>query len=371
VNIFDVAHYADPARPGTAAPRYIGPFEVDLYQYPPAFLLLPRSVVAFGVDFFTIRRVWFAIQSAVLLAGLTLVARWIGGRSGLVALLLVPVVWLAQPTRLGLQLGNFQLTAIPLAVLAMMAFERGRVARGGLALGFPIVSKIFPGVLGIVLAVNRQWRALAWMGGWAVALTLAAWIAVGSTPFVDFVRYQVPRIQSGEAFFWMNAEDAAPINFGVHGLFIKLRYLGLPFTGPVAASRAATLYGLLLVPLAIVAAVRLRALPGSGMTPERARLRQAQVWLALLSLASFRSPFVPDAFALVGTLWLLSLVAAEGDWRTPGRVALIAGALATTVVLDGGVIPLPVPAWIMTSTVLLQLAAYAFNATIALTPSRR
>ena len=51
---------------------------------------------------------------------------------------------------------------------------------------------------------------------------------------------------------------------------------------------------------------------------ERLRLRTAQVWLGLLSLASFRSPFVPDAYALIGTLWLLTLMAAEGHWQAPG-----------------------------------------------------
>ena len=35
---------------------------------------------------------------------------------------------------------------------------------------------------------------------------------------------------------------------------------------------------------------------------------------------------VPDAYALVGTLWLLTLVAAEGHWRARGRTALAVAA---------------------------------------------
>ena len=369
-NIFDVAQYSDPARPGENVPRFIGPFELDLYQYPPTFLILPRAAIALGLDFLTIRKLWFAIQSIVLLAALMMVATWIGGPSGLLVLLLVPVVWLAPTTRLGLQIGNFQLTAFALSVLAMIAFERARPGRGGFALAFPIVSKIFPGVLGVLLLVDRRWRAVAWIIAWSIVLTAGAWLAVGTTPFLDFLRYQLPRIESGQAFFWMDSAEMAPVNYGVHGLVIKLRFLGLPWTGQEAASRAASLYALLLVPLAFVSAWSLHRLGNGPIDRQRLRLRQAQVWLALLSLASFRSPFVPDAYALIGTLWLLTLVAAEGHWQTRGRIALVVAGAMTMIVLDGGPNTAPVPSWIIAGTLVLQLAAMAFNVVVALTPDR-
>ena len=140
--------------------------------------------------------------------------------------------------------------------------------------------------------------------------------------------------------------------------------------GPAAAGLAATLYAVLLLPLAAVSAWRLRQLGSGTMAPERVRLRQAQVWLGLLSLASFRSPFVPDAYALFGTLWLLTLVAAEGHWQWRGRIALVVGGAIATIVLDGGPISVPVPAWILMVTLVVQLAAIAFNAAIVLTPGR-
>ena len=370
VNIFDAAQYLDPARAGENVPRSIGPFEVDLYQYPPAFLILPRAALALGADFFTVRRLWFSVQSLVFLAAMVLVASWVGGQSGLLVLLLVPVVWLAPTTRLGLQIGNFQLTAFALSVMAMIAFDRGREGRGGLALGFSAVSKIFPGVLGVLILVERRWRAIAWTLAWSVVLTLAAWLAVGSAPFLDFLRYQLPRIESGQAFFWVDSPEAAPINYGVHGLVIKLRFLGVPWTGQEAASRAASLYAVLLVPLAFAAAWRLKRLGAGPLDRERLRLRQGQVWLALLSLASFRSPFVPDAYALIGTLWLLTLLAAEGHWRARGRAAFVLAGALTMIVLDGGLVAAPVPIWIMAGTLVLHLAALAFNVAIALTPGR-
>jgi hypothetical protein len=370
VNIFDVAQYTDPQRPGQNLPRYIGPFEVDQYQYPPAFLILPRTAVATGLGFLTTRRVWFAVQSIVLMAAMVVLARWIGGASGLLVLLLVPIVWLAPTTRLTLQIGNFQLTAFALSILAMIAFDRGRAGRGGFALGFAAVSKIYPGVLGISLLVERRWAAVAWTVVWSLLFTAAAWLMIGSTPFVDFVRYQLPRIESGEAFYWIENADAAAINYGIHGLVMKLRFLGLPWTGPDAANRAASLYAVILLPLAFASAWRLEALASSAIDPERLRLRRAQVWLGLLTLASFRSPFVPDAYALFGTLWLLTLVAAEGHWQARGRTALAVAAVVSMMVFDGGPINPPVPAWIMAATLALQVAAYICNIAIVLTPGR-
>ena len=370
VNIFDPAQYSDPAPPGEIKPRFIGYFEVDLYQYPPAFLALPRPAVAAGLDFLTIRRLWFAVQSVVLFMAVAFLARWIGGPSGLLALLLAPVLWLAVTTRLGLQIGNFQLTAFAMSVLAMIAFDRGHAARGGLALGFPTISKVFPGVLGVLLLVDRRWSAVAWTLAWGLALTAAAWFLVGSVPFLDFFRYQLPRVASAQAFPWIENSDAAAINYGVHGLVIKLRFLGVPWTGPVAASRAASLYGVLLLPLALLSAWQLRRLAAGPMDAEHLRLRTAQVWLGLLSLASFRSPFVPDAYALIGTLWLLTLIAAEGHWQAPGRLALVIGGAVTMLVLDGGAIPIPVPAWVMAATLALQVAAFALNLAVVLTPGR-
>ena len=124
------------------------------------------------------------------------------------------------------------------------------------------------------------------------------------------------------------------------------------------------------VAVALVSAWRLRGLATESMAAERLRLRKAQVWLGLLSLASFRSPFVPDAYALFATLWLITLVAAEGHWQSLGRIALVVAGAISMIVLDGGPISVPVPAWILAATLAVQLAAIAFNVAIVLTPGR-
>jgi hypothetical protein len=357
-------------KPGQFEARFIGPFEVDLYQYPPSFLLLPWMARAARLEFFTIRRVWFVLQAVLLLAAMVLLARWIGDGRGRLVLLLIPAVWLAPTTRVTLQIGNFQISAFPLAVLAMIAFDRGRTAVGAVALGFATVSKIFPGILGLLLLAHRRWKAAGWTAVAGTAATVLALLAVGPTPFVDFARYQLPRMQSAEAFFWIENPEMAPVNQSVYGLVTKLRLLGVPGTGAGAAVLLSSLYALLLVPLALLAARRLRGLAAAGFDPSRARLRQAEVWLGLLSLASFRSPFVPDAYGLVGTLWLLTLIAAEKRRSIAGWLALGVAAAAFSLILDGGLVPTPVPVWMTLLTLGLQLAALAVNAVVVLAPAR-
>jgi hypothetical protein len=64
---------ADPAAVRRA--RTLGPFLIDNYEYPPAFLALPRLVAAVTPDFWAFRRVWFALMLAVTAAGIVAVAR--------------------------------------------------------------------------------------------------------------------------------------------------------------------------------------------------------------------------------------------------------------------------------------------------------
>jgi hypothetical protein len=89
-------------------------------------------------------------------------------------------------------------------------------------------------------------------------------------------------------------------------------------------------------------------------------MRQAQVWLALLTLASFRSPFVPDAYGFIGTIWLLTLIAADSRWRGYMWVACGGAMTAFSVVFDGS-LATPVPTWVILLTLAIQLAAIGLN----------
>jgi hypothetical protein len=113
-NLYDPTHYAG----------FENRFKLDEFLYLPPFLIVPQAGLALGGDFLGLRALWFALSGLALLGAMLAVPAWIGGEVGRRAALLVPLMWLATPVVLTLQLGNFQLLAIALALLAMLAFER-------------------------------------------------------------------------------------------------------------------------------------------------------------------------------------------------------------------------------------------------------
>ncbi|MGK4006290.1 glycosyltransferase family 87 protein [Sorangium sp. So ce1036] len=319
----------------------IAPFMLEAYQYPPPFLLLPRLATLFTRDFFVLRTVWFAVQATLLAAALLGLARWIGGREGKVAALLAPLAWVSLPSLLGIQLGNFQISAIALSVLAMVAFENRRPAIGGALLAFSILSKLWPGLLVIYLLAQRRWRDAAWVLGFAIFLTVASLIVLGPGPFVAFVSYQVPRLASGEAFGFMGRSAAALVgNYSVFGIPLKLSALGVPGMSLSLSSSVTWCYTVLVLALAVIAARRL----DDRRLPDDRRLK-ACAWLALLSLGALRAPFAPG-YVIVSTQWLMTLLAAEVHDR---RAAL--ALVATWLMISTTIPPMALPVGIVLSMV--------------------
>src|SRR5882672_5935678 len=150
--------------------RTIGPFNIDVYEYPPPFLLLPRALRLLTPDFLRFRMLWFGIGGATVLLSLLFVARLLGPSAGTRALLLSPIVFAALPTLSTFQKGNVQAVIIAAAMLAMVLFEKRRWAAGGALLAFVTLSKLYPGMLVVYLLARRQWRALAWTAAAGIAL---------------------------------------------------------------------------------------------------------------------------------------------------------------------------------------------------------
>jgi hypothetical protein len=348
-NVYDEAHWpafhpdAD-VPPGTTRVDGLAPYLSDPYEYPPTFLLLPRFGLALTNHFSVLWADWFALQAVALLAVACALAGWIGGREGLAVGLLVPVLVASFPTLVNLQFGQAQLLTYTLSLGAFVAFARGRSPLGGALLGAATVFKLFPAVLVVSLAVRRRWRDLGWTLGAVAALTGLALVVVGPASFVAFVRYQLPRLASGEAFsFARGVEPLVARNAGVPGIALKLAALGVPGMGARAAAIVTWAYSLLLVVLVVRTA---RAQPGD-------RLGQASVWLALLAFASLRTPFGPAEYVAVGAAWALTLVAARA--RSAGAVALVVVAW----LLVEGYPPLPSPAVDMAVGLLEQVAIIA------------
>lgn len=284
----------------------ISPFLQDPYQYLPPFLLLPRMLLGITSDFTLLRAQWYVLNVLVTALCWMVAAGWVGGRARQWMIGLLPLFWISFPIQINLQSGNFHLMLAMGAIVAMIAFDRGRFATGGSLLAFTTLSKISPGILGIVLLGRRELRAVGWTAAFGLLLVLAVFPVLGPAPWEAFIHYDLPRLQSGEAFSFLDASlDEITINFSPFGLPFKLRELGVD-VGWAEARIVGNLYTFLLIVVAVIAAVRLRATVN--------RSHQLSVWLALLTLAALRSPFAPPN-VFIGLVWLLVLLAAEAERR--------------------------------------------------------
>ena len=318
--IYDNALYSapddDPAQP--RKPLMLGAFQIDVYEYPPPFLLLPRALLALTPAFSDLRMLWFGLNGIVMLGAMLLVASALDPAAGTRALLLSPIVWLAPPTISTLQKGNVQGIVVAISMIAMLLFARRRFAAGGALLAFATASKLYPGLLIVYLIVRRDWRAVAWTAACGVAIGLATLAAFGWAPYATFLQH-MPGLMSGEAFPAFRRPTAMAINLSIPGLVFKAKLFGIPGMGFPAAKLVGWLYTA--VALAAVAWVGLRK-----PRPEREPL----VWLAILTLATLRSPFLPQSYGAMPPLWLLTLVGAV--WGSGGRA--ITGVVAIAAALS-------------------------------------
>lgn len=301
-NIYDMdqwPHLRDTPQARANAVPY-APFGLDAFAYPPPFLLLPRVLLTPLGDFASQRALWFAVNALCLAAGLWIVATWLGGRAGLRALLLIPCIWIGQSTLATLQVGNVHAMVVVAAMLALVAFERRRPALGGALLAFAVISKISPGLLVVVLLIQRRFREVLWTAAWGLVFGLLGLAVFGVDPFVAFVAYELPRLSSGEALGFLTLPESVQINFAPFGVPFRLAAAGVDIADPWAAARVINqVFTVALVVMTVLAARK-----GGG---PRA---QAEVWAALLTLGSLRSPLAPG-YVLISLLWLFSMRAGE------------------------------------------------------------
>jgi hypothetical protein len=287
--------------------RGLGRWVVDPYLYPPQFLVLPRLALYVTNSFDVIRTGWFVCQSLLFLAAAVALTRWLDASAGLVWLLLVPAVLASPSTMLNLQFGQFHVVAMILACAAMVLFDIGWSATGGVLLAFAILSKISPGILLIPLAVERRWRDLAWTFAGIAAWTAAGVLILGVAPFTAFIAYEIPRLISGAAFSFVDLPSQSVFvmsrNFSITGIGARLRLLGVP-------SPTHTQLMLLAWAFTFVVIWFATRLQGGGT-----RTSRLIGWLALLNLAALRAPAAPSAYVVVPALWMLALLASEGDGR--------------------------------------------------------
>jgi len=300
-NVYDGSLYSMPDDDPTAIrkPRMLGPFRIDVFEYPPPFLLLPRALLRLTPDFMHLRMLWFGLGGGIVLFASLVVSRLLGPVSGTRALLLSPFLWMALPTLSTFQKGNVQAMVIASSMLAMALFKRQRWAMGGALLAFVTISKLYPGLLLLYLLARRQWRAVGSTAILAIVFTLWTLLDLGWAPYRAFLDH-LPGLLGGEAFPAFRNPAAQAINFSIPGLVFKLKLFGVPGMGFPAAKLVGWVFTLVAVAATVYAARR--STRESGQPP---------AWLAILILATLRSPFLPQGYAAFPALWLLTLLAAS------------------------------------------------------------
>ena len=313
-NIYERTLY----RPG-GQPRAIGPLRSDPFHYPPPFLLLPQAIRVVAPDFWDFRRIWFVLQAVTLAGAVVGLAGWVGGRAGAVALTGGLLVLAFPHAAATIQQGNFQITGVPLGVIAFVLLIAGREALGGGVLAYAALGKIFPGLLVIPLLTGRHWRALAWVAAMGLVILALTVATQGIQPMRDFFSTSLPEISTGAAFPQTENGPNARVNLSAYGQTVRLRMLGVTWLTQPRGLMAAQIYGVLVVALAAWAGWRRRF----DLTHTHDRLAVAQLALGLVGLASYRSPFVGAVYGGVSTLWLMGVCAARARQPLRAQVWLL------------------------------------------------
>ncbi|MFR9749875.1 glycosyltransferase family 87 protein [Nocardia sp. 004] len=291
----------------------VAPQERDPYLYPPPFLLLPRLLLLFSHDFETLRALWYSLYVAIVLVAMFAIARWIGGRQGGVLAALTPVVWISLPTLATLQIGNIHVLVLYVgAVGAMILFHLRRDISGGAVLAFAIIAKVSPAILLVYLLVQRRWRPAVWTSAFCGVYALATLMIFGREPWRAFLSDGTwQRLASGEFHQFVLVERANQlVNYSPYGLPYKADIMGWDIGDPTGpAQLITTIYTLLLLILVAVTAIRIHRRLSAGAQGPRVRAEQLAIWLAVLTLASFRAPFGPWVYIAVGAVWMLAVYA--------------------------------------------------------------
>lgn len=291
-------------RPELYLDRDIGSFRVDAYHYPPPFLLFPLALKALAGSVYTNQRMcWFAISALVLMLAIGAVAAVLDPAARRRAIAVAPAIWISVPVQLGFQMSNVQLLVLAISALAWTAFRKWRPL-GAALLALAAVAKIFPGILVLDLLLRRRWRDAASTGAFALVFCGATYALVGAAPFRAFFGFELPHLSSGEAFARpLSRAFAVAHNMSPFGIALKLERLGVPGATIAVGRVVGTIFGLLLIALAIWAARRVAAHPSTAATATN----EISVWLALLSLGTLVSPFAPANYVLASLVWLVAI----------------------------------------------------------------
>lgn len=110
---------------------------------------------------------------------------------------------------------------------SLVAFESRRPVLGGALLAFAVLGKLSPGLLVVVLLVQRRHREVARTTVVCAEFLLLALLSCGTAPFIAFATYELPPLVSGEALPFLAGPESVVINLSLFGLPFELAALVL------------------------------------------------------------------------------------------------------------------------------------------------
>jgi alpha-1,2-mannosyltransferase len=327
-NVYDMAFVpgaADMSSPPPPTAEHFAPFSLDPYGYPPPFLLLPRALLLLTTDFLT-QRLWFSAASLLLLMfACACAAKTLGGVAERRIWLLAPI-FLSSPMVLAtLQVGNFHVAAVALCLLCWVALERRQDGLTGVLLAAATLAKIFPGLLGVLLLMQRRWRAVGFTCLAAAVLCALSVVVLGTRVWSDFLFDHLPHVQSGEALrFMAGSTQEIAFNHAPFGIPFKLAALGQEGWGWAEARMIGTIYTALLFVLAVLAA-------RNAGSPQHRLI----VWMAIVLLASMRSPYAaPFVLSTMSIVFLVLVAEVRSRWSLAAFVTIVLVIMIPTPSLD-------------------------------------
>ena len=316
LNLYDTINWSHEAN------SLYTPFILDAFMYPPPFLLLPKFLFSMTNSFMVMRGIWFGFSGIFIICVFWKIAKWTSAKNEWHSIFLIFLVGSSLSVLVTLQTGNIHHVTIAMAILAMFLFEKNKPILGGALLAFAIASKISPGLLCIVLLVRHRWRDLIWTSVFGVIYLILSILVFGTKPMQDFLFYEIPLLRSGEAMYWLDKQtNEILINVSPFGIPFKLKLLGVILDNPWKIAKViGNIYTVVIVIVTIY-------FSRFDKNPRQ----QASLWLGVLTLAGFQSPFAPG-YVGIPLLWGITIIAADYKSRT-GIFLLAVGWILLTVLI--------------------------------------
>jgi hypothetical protein len=242
----------------------------------------------------------------------------------------------------------------------MLAFETRRIGLGGALLGVAVVTKLYPGVLLLLLASQRRWRELGVTLIWMAAFGVLGLALLGSAPYEAFFSDHLPRLLDGSIFDTADDPMLTAIKTGVPQLPGRLRLLGMTFLPDQLGPWLGRAFGLVI--LALVWRARRRT---------TSRSHAVMLWLALLNLVVLQGPVAFMDYTPAPSLWLLTFVSIEMARNRMIAIALGLCWLQLSTLLGSFPMPgYPSTAQIAASSLLITLLVIPLNLWCAMRTDR-